>query len=178
MSLLLNKINTSPSIAIGLKCDLLKTIIHCFNMECRMKDVFRQASGFEYTVSFMSALYGSLAHHRPVDWALGGLCVCVCVCVCACACACACVCACMHACMCVYLLNIHNECSEWMRKRCVCVCFCMSTTSSPITPHSTVDRREILDYVKLILSTIASALQENPANTKLFQESVSRIELG
>ena len=29
--------------------------------------------------------------------------------------------------------------------------------------------------MKLILSTIASALQENPANTKLFQESVSRL---
>ena len=108
MSLLLNKINTSPSIAIGLKCDLLKTIIHCFNMECKMKDVFRQASGFEYTVSFMSALYGSLAPHRPTDWALGGLCVRVRVCmhvrvracvwcmrVCACVRACECVCMCM-----------------------------------------------------------------------------------
>ena len=102
MSLLLNKINTSPSIAIGLKCDLLKTIIHCFNMECKMKDVFRQASGFEYTVSFMSALYGSLAPHRPTDWALGGLCVRVRVHVCVCVCG---VCVCVHACerVCVHV---------------------------------------------------------------------------
>ena len=72
MSLLLNRVNSPPTIAIGLKCDLLKTIINSFNMEHKMKDVFRQASGFEYTVSFMSALYGSLAPNRPTDWALGG----------------------------------------------------------------------------------------------------------
>ena len=107
MSLLLNKINTSPSIAIGLKCDLLKTIIHCFNIECTMKDIFRQASGFEYTVSFMSALYGSLAPHRPTDWSLGGLCLCVCMCVCAC----------MRACVCV---------CAWVSARArVCVCLCV-----------------------------------------------------
>ena len=101
MSLLLDRINTSPSIAIGLKCDLLKTIIHCFNIECTMKDIFRQASGFEYTVSFMSALYGSLAPHRPTDWSLGGLCVCACVrvCVCACVCVCLCVCVCVRVCV-------------------------------------------------------------------------------
>ena len=107
MSLLLDRINTSPSIAIGLKCDLLKTIIHCFNIECTMKDIFRQASGFEYTVSFMSALYGSLAPHRPTDWSLGGLCVCVCVracvrvCVRVCVSVRVCVCACVRVCACM-----------------------------------------------------------------------------
>ena len=42
---------------------------------------------------------------------------------------------------------------------------------------STVDRLEILEYVKLILSTIATALRGNPANAKHFQENVSYIFL-
>ena len=71
---------------------------------------------------------------------------------------------------------------------CVCVCVAFIFTPlqlcpspslqphpSPLTLRTAVDRREILEYVKLILSTIANALQENPANTKLFQESVSRL---
>ena len=36
-----------------------------------------------------------------------------------------------------------------------------------------VDRLEILEYVKLILLTIATALRGNPANVKHFQENVS-----
>ena len=42
---------------------------------------------------------------------------------------------------------------------------------------SAVDRLEILEYVKLILSTIATALRGNPANAKHFQENVSCIFL-
>ena len=67
--MLLDIMNTTPKIAIGLKYDILKTIRHCFELESSIKTVFREANGFEYTISFISALYGSLAYSRPKEWA-------------------------------------------------------------------------------------------------------------
>ena len=55
-----------------------------------------------------------------------------------------------------------------------CTCVCCPLSSSYL---SAVDRLEILEYVKLILSTIATALRGNPANAKHFQENVSCIFL-
>ena len=55
-----------------------------------------------------------------------------------------------------------------------CMCVCCPLLSSSL---SAVDRLEILEYVKLILSTIATALRGNPANAKHFQENVRFIFL-
>ena len=63
--------NYKPNNAIGLKYDLLKTIYRTFEMEPRVKVVFREANGFQYLVSYMSKLDGSLSAVRTPEWSLG-----------------------------------------------------------------------------------------------------------
>ena len=45
--------NYKPNNTIGLKCDLLKTMYRTFEMEPKVKVVFREADGFWYLVSYL-----------------------------------------------------------------------------------------------------------------------------
>ena len=71
MSEILDYMNYKPNNAIGLKYDLLKTIYRTFEMESKVKVVFREANGFQYLVSYMSKLDGSLSAVRTLEWTLG-----------------------------------------------------------------------------------------------------------
>ena len=71
MSEILDYMNYKPNNAIGLKYDLLKTIYRTFEMESKVKVVFREANGFQYLVSYMSKLDRSLSAVRTLEWTLG-----------------------------------------------------------------------------------------------------------
>ena len=65
MSEILDYMNYKPNNTIGLNYDLLKTIIYrTFQMEPKVKVVFREANGFQYLVSYMSKLDRSLSAVR------------------------------------------------------------------------------------------------------------------
>ena len=72
MSEILDYMNYKPNNTIRLKYDLLKTIIYrTAQMETKVKVVFRETNGFQYLVSYILKLEGSLSAVRTPKWTLG-----------------------------------------------------------------------------------------------------------
>ena len=68
MGKLLDLLNTAKQTEVPLRTDILQTILGVFQLDTSRKALFRDGSGFNYLLSVLSSLYGSLAPHRTAPW--------------------------------------------------------------------------------------------------------------
>ncbi|XP_019848853.1 PREDICTED: WD repeat and FYVE domain-containing protein 3-like isoform X2 [Amphimedon queenslandica] len=65
---LLDILNTAKSTDVDLRIDILQTILAVFQLESSTKALFRDGCGFNYLISVLTSLYGSLGPSRGKPW--------------------------------------------------------------------------------------------------------------
>ena len=68
---LLDILNTAKSTDVDLRIDILQTILAVFQLESSTKALFRDGCGFNYLISVLTSLYGSLGPSRGKPWGNG-----------------------------------------------------------------------------------------------------------
>ena len=71
MRKLLDLLNTARQSEVPLRTDILQTILGVFQLDSARKALFRDGDGFNYLLSVLSSLYGSLAPYRTSPWDSG-----------------------------------------------------------------------------------------------------------
>lgn len=71
MHQLLTHINILPPVAVGVKIDILKMLLRCFQLDNSTKNTFREVGGFGVLISVLASLYGSLLDNRKPPWSEG-----------------------------------------------------------------------------------------------------------
>ena len=71
MRKLLDLLNIAKQTEVPLRTDILQTILGVFQLDSGRKALFRDGDGFNYLLSVLSSLYGSLAPHRTYPWNTG-----------------------------------------------------------------------------------------------------------
>lgn len=68
MGKLLDMLNTAKQTAVALRIDILQTILGVFQLDSCCKALFRDGCGFNYLISVLTSLYGSLGPLRGHPW--------------------------------------------------------------------------------------------------------------
>lgn len=71
LNALLDQLNQSAQTAVIVKSEILQTVLGVFQLDSVKKCVFREVCGFQYLISVLASLIGSLAPHRRDPWTEG-----------------------------------------------------------------------------------------------------------
>lgn len=68
MAKLLDFLNGVSPTEVALRTDILHTVLAVFQLDSSRKALFREGCGFNYLLSLLSSLYGSLSVDRGSPW--------------------------------------------------------------------------------------------------------------
>ena len=68
---LLDFLNQTSQASVGIKTEILQTVLGVFQLDSKKKAEFRDVSGFHYIISVLASLLGSLAPYRAEPWIRG-----------------------------------------------------------------------------------------------------------